>query len=91
MKIFTSANKRAGELAVYYDFSEKARKFVNETDPFSVYEYTDMDDNKLYAYDGCLGKEWGLTFDQMQTFLEEMQDDIEEFEKTQNDMEEAED
>ncbi len=78
MKIFTSAHKAAGEMALRYDFSEKAQKFVDNTDPFTVYEYTDWDDNKLYAYDGCLGKEWGLTFDQMQTFLEAMQDEVEE-------------
>lgn len=77
MKIFTSTHKVAGEMAVR-QMSEKAQRFYSETEPLMVYEYTDMDDNKLYAYDGCLGKEWGLTFDQMQTFLEAMQDDMEE-------------
>ena len=79
MKIFTSKNKAAGEMAVR-EMSDKAREFYDNTDPFNVYEYTDWEDTTWYAYDGCFGKEWGLTFDQMQTYLEAMCDEVAEAE-----------
>lgn len=75
MKIFTQNHKAAGEAAVR-QMSEKAQRFYSETEPLSVYEYTDLEDNTWYAFDGCFGTNTGLTFEQIQQLLEGLQDAV---------------
>lgn len=58
--------------------SEKAREFYNGCSPLSVYEYTDENENKLYAYDGCLGEDEGLTFEELEKMFEELAGQMEE-------------
>lgn len=77
MKIFTQNHKVAGEMAVR-QMSDKARDFYDNADPFNVYEYTDWDDNTLYACDGCFGTKVDLSFEQIRQFMEDMYDTLEE-------------
>ena len=75
MKRFTNAQKVAGELACRR-LSGKAERFYDSTDPFTVYEYTGDDGNALYAYTGGFGEKAGLTFEQLQSDLEAIDDDV---------------
>lgn len=80
-EIFTHENKAAGELAVR-TMPEKAAAFCHNTDPFRVYEYTVYtaggEKNHRYAYDGCMGTAYDLTFDELIDELESMQDMIDD-------------
>lgn len=75
MKRFTNSQKVAGELACRR-LSGKAERFCDSTDPFTVYEYTGDDGNALYAYAGGFGEKAGLTFEQLQSDLEDLADEI---------------
>ncbi len=70
---FTNRMKVNGELAMRR-MSDKAQEFYSNTDPFNVYEYENENDQTVYGYDGCFGEKYGLTFEEMQTELEELQD-----------------
>ncbi len=77
-------SKTDGELAVR-NMSEKAQEYYNGTDTVGVREYSVYDeelgqDVKLYAIDwGSNQIEKNLTFEEVQTRLEEMQDEVDAF------------
>lgn len=73
---YTNSMEVNGELACR-SLSSKALNIYESTDPFKVYEYEE-DGEKRYAYDGCLGSSEGMTFDELQSNLEAIADEIEE-------------
>lgn len=60
-----------GELACR-NLSDKAYKVYCDTEPLNIYEYET--DEKLYAFDGALGSQEGLTFDELEAVLEAFAD-----------------
>ena len=69
MRSFTITEKENGELACR-NLSEKAKEVYDGTDPLDVYEYVNSDGNKVYAYTGCYGNEYDLSFEELQENLE---------------------
>lgn len=72
----TTTMKKAGELAMR-KASRKAQELYYETDQVAVYEY-EKNDQTMYAYDGCLGSEHDLTFEDLQNRFEWMLDSMQE-------------
>lgn len=72
---FTNRMKVNGELAAR-SMSSKAKEVYEGTDPFYIYEY-EVDEEKRYAYTGCLGEAEGLTFSELEEFLEDIADEDE--------------
>ena len=70
---FTNENKVNGELAVR-GFSDKAKKYYDETEPLYVYEYEDDNGNTLYAFDFGGEITSGLSFDEINRIFEEYYD-----------------
>lgn len=73
----TNRMKVNGELAAR-SLSRKAKEVYDGTDPFDIYEYevwVDENEEKRYAYTGCLGEAEGLTFAELEEFLENMADE----------------
>ena len=67
MRRFTVTEKENGELACR-NLSEKAKEVYNGT-ALDVYEYIN-NGNKVYAYTGCYGNEYDLSFEELQENLE---------------------
>lgn len=77
MRKYTYNMKVQGELAMR-SASDVAQRLYESTDPLTVYEYRDAEDQKRYAYTGCLGEAEGLTFEELVKTLEEIAREIEE-------------
>ena len=71
---YSNSQKIAGELAAR-SLSEKAWKFYQESEPLTVYEYTE-DDQTLYAIDIFSESHDGLTFEELDKFLCDFSDAI---------------
>lgn len=67
----TARMKAAGELAIR-QMSDKARRVYDGFEPFDVYEYGG-EDGPLYAIKVLGETIYGLTFDQVQAHLEELE------------------
>ena len=76
MKRYTSTEKNNGEFAVRR-LSDKARGVYNGTDPMSIFEL-DTDDGIRYDVRGLYDAD-SLTFDELQEFLEGIQDALDEY------------
>ena len=84
---YTKSMRINGEMACR-SLSDKAFEFYNETDPFTVYEYEDGFEEKLYAYSGCFGEKENLTFDDLQNELESLADAVSDEDEELNDTDE---
>ena len=76
MKKYTNNQKIAGELACR-SLSDLALRFYTGTDPLKVYEY-ETDEGKRYAYEGCIGNNENLTFEELDEIFSDWQKEIEE-------------
>jgi len=73
----TNSMKVAGELAIR-QMSDKAQQGYGDTDPLDVYEYESLFGTR-YAVRNCDNvTTWGLTFDDLQAYLESWVFDDEE-------------
>lgn len=60
----------AGRLAAN-KLSEKAFDFYKRLKPFILYEYKTLDGVR-YAYEGCIGEQQNLTFEELEGAFEEL-------------------
>lgn len=70
---YTNEMRADGQMAMRYA-SSKAFEAYSETDPLEVYEYENMDGEKMYAYKDVDGITDGLTFEELERELENLWD-----------------
>ena len=73
---FTNSEKVAGEIAVRY-LSEKAYRNYSGADPLSVYEYTNADDETVYAASGIVEAD-DITKEELERLLEGLEPEEED-------------
>ena len=72
MKKHTNQQKINGELAAR-SLSLKARNFIDDTDPLTIYQ-VETDEGTRFDMESCVGQYENITFEELQSNLEELAD-----------------
>lgn len=72
---FNNKQKVNAELSLR-SLSEKAQECYSSTDPLDIYE-VETDEGVVYFVRGCLGNYDGMTFEQLDSFLVDWQEEFE--------------
>ncbi len=72
---FNNKQKLNAELSLR-SLSEKAQECYSSTDPLDIYE-VETDEGVVYFVRGCLGNYDGMTFEQLDSFLVDWQEEFE--------------